>query len=110
MNRIRGRRQKRRQARIGAPDPALTPNAGMATVSELPKSARPWVSTLVRTIFEQPDAGSVRAQHAQVVAALEAKFPQAAAHLDEARDDILALIASPARSGGRSGPTIRRSG
>jgi putative transposase len=59
------------------------------------KSAQPWVATLVRTIFEQPDAGSVRAQHAQVVSALEAKFPAAAAHLDEAREDILAFAAFP---------------
>jgi putative transposase len=63
--------------------------------TKVPKSAQPWVSTLVRTIFEQPDAASVRAQHAQVVAALEAKFPAAAAHLDEARDDILAFTAFP---------------
>ena len=63
--------------------------------TKVPKSAQPWVSTLVRTIFEQPDATSVRAQHAQVVTALEAKFPQAAAHLDEARDDILAFTAFP---------------
>jgi putative transposase len=64
-------------------------------LTKVPKSAQPWVSTLVRTIFEQPDADSVRAQHAQVVAALEAKLPQAAAHLDEARDDILAFTAFP---------------
>ena len=64
-------------------------------LTRVPKSAQPWVSTLVRTIFEQPDAASVRAQHAQVVAALEAKFPQAAAHLDEARHDILAFTAFP---------------
>jgi putative transposase len=49
----------------------------------------------VRTIFEQPDEASVRAQHAQVVTALEAKFPAAAEHLDEARDDILAFTAFP---------------
>ena len=35
--------------------------------TKVPKSAQPWVATLVRTIFEQPDAASVRAQHAQVV-------------------------------------------
>jgi putative transposase len=64
-------------------------------LTRVPKSAQPWVSTLVRTIFEQPDAASVRAQHAQVVRALEAKLPQAAAHLDEARDDILAFAAFP---------------
>jgi putative transposase len=63
--------------------------------TRVPKSAQPWVSTLVRTIFEQPDAASVRAQHAQVVTALEAKFPAAAAHLDEAREDILAFAAFP---------------
>jgi putative transposase len=64
-------------------------------LTRVPKSAQPWVPALVRTIFEQPDAESVRAQHAQVVAALEAKLPQAAAHLDEARDDILAFTAFP---------------
>jgi putative transposase len=64
-------------------------------LTKVPKSAQPWVSTLVRTIFEQPDAASVRGQHAQVVAALEAKLPQAAEHLDAARDDILAFTAFP---------------
>ena len=39
-------------------------------LTRVPKTAQPWVSTLVRTIFEQPDPASVRAQHAQVVAAL----------------------------------------
>ena len=61
----------------------------------MPKTAQPWVSTLVRTIFEQPGAASVRAQHAQVTAALEAELPAAAAHLDAARDDILAFAAFP---------------
>jgi putative transposase len=63
--------------------------------TKVPKSAQPWVATLVRTVFEQPDAASVRAQHAQVVTALEAKFPAAAAHLDDAGDDILAFTAFP---------------
>src|SRR5689334_318505 len=64
-------------------------------LTRVPKTAQPWVSTLVRTIFEQPDAASVRAQHAQVVAALEAKLPAAAAHLDDACEDILAFTAFP---------------
>ena len=76
-------------------------------LTRVPKTAQPWVSTLVRTIFEQPNPVSVRAQHAQVVAALEAKLPAAAAHLDDAREDILAFTAFPARSGGRSGATTR---
>ena len=63
--------------------------------SRVPKSAQPWVSTLVRTIFEQPDRDAVLAQHRQVVTALEAKFPAAAEHLDDARDDILAFAAFP---------------
>lgn len=63
--------------------------------TKVPKSAQPWVATLVRTISGQPDAASVRAQHAQVVTALEAKFPAAAAHLDDAREDILAFAAFP---------------
>jgi transposase-like protein len=64
-------------------------------LTRVPKTAQPWVSTLVRTIFEQPGKDSVKAQHAHVVAALEAKLPQAAAHLDEARDEILAFTAFP---------------
>jgi transposase-like protein len=64
-------------------------------LTRVPKTAQPWVSTLVRTIFEQPDKESVRAQHAHVVDALQVKLPQAAAHLDEARDDILAFTAFP---------------
>ena len=35
MSRIRGGRRKRRQVRVGAPDAALTANAGLAAVTEL---------------------------------------------------------------------------
>src|SRR5689334_15288583 len=85
-------------------------------LTRVPKSAQPWVSTLVRTIFEQPGPASVRAQHAQhaqhaqVVAALEAKFPAAAAHLDDAREDILASTVFPREVWPRSGAATRRSG
>ena len=37
----------------------------------------------------------MRAQHAQVVQALEAELPAAAGHLDAAREDILAFTAFP---------------
>jgi hypothetical protein len=60
--------------------------------------------------FGQPDAASVRNHHPQVTVVLEAKFPQAAAHLDDARDDILAFAAFPGRSGARSGAVTPRSG
>lgn len=35
MKRIRGPKRKRQQVRVGAPDPALTANAGLAAVTEL---------------------------------------------------------------------------
>jgi transposase-like protein len=64
-------------------------------LSQVPKSAQPWVATLLRTVFEQPDAGSVRAQMAKVIAGLDEKFPKAAEHLEAAREDILAFTAFP---------------
>jgi transposase-like protein len=68
------------------------------------------VSTLVRTIFEQPDAESVRAQHAQVVQALEAKLLAAAENLDRPATTSWPSPRFPARSSGRSGRTTRRNG
>jgi putative transposase len=64
-------------------------------LAKVPKSAQPWVATMVRTIFDQPDAASVRAQFGRVVQAIEAKFPDAAMHLDDARDDLLAFAGFP---------------
>ncbi len=61
----------------------------------MPKSAQPWVATLIRTIFDQPDADAVRAQFDRVLATIEAKFPAAAEHLDDARDDLLAFAGFP---------------
>jgi transposase-like protein len=64
-------------------------------LTRVPKSAQPWVATLVRTIFDQPAAEEVHAQHARVVASLEAKHPDAAEHLDAAREDLLAFTGFP---------------
>ena len=61
-------------------------------LAKVPKSAQPWVATMVRTIFDQPDAASVREQFGRVV---EARFPDAATHLDDARDDLLAFAGFP---------------
>ncbi len=58
----------------------------------------------------KPDAVEVAAQFDRVVDALAAKFPAAAEHLADAREDLLAFAASRARSGGKSGATTRRSG
>ncbi|MEV6949301.1 IS256 family transposase [Streptomyces sp. NPDC051172] len=60
-------------------------------LSQVPKSAQPWVATLLRTVFEQPDTDAVKAQMRHVLDALEAKFPKAAAHLDTAQGDVLAF-------------------
>ncbi|MEU8804051.1 IS256 family transposase [Spirillospora sp. NPDC048819] len=64
-------------------------------LTKVPKSAQPWVATLVRTIFDQPAAEEVAAQHARVVDSLAAKHPDAAEHLDRARPDLLAFTAFP---------------
>jgi putative transposase len=64
-------------------------------LTRIPKAAQSAVATLVRSIFAQPDAESVHAQHAQVVEQLEARFPQAAAMLDEAGPELLAFTAFP---------------
>ncbi|MGI5129120.1 IS256 family transposase [Pseudonocardia sp. CA-107938] len=63
--------------------------------TKVPKSAQPWVLTLLRTIFDQPDADEVHAQFDRVVEGLEAKFPAAAEHLDSARADLLAFTPFP---------------
>ncbi len=64
-------------------------------LTKVSKSSQPWVATLVRTIYDQPDAAEVAAQFGRVVAALEAKLPAAAEHLAAARDDLLAFTAVP---------------
>ena len=63
--------------------------------TKVPKAAQPWVLTLLRTIFDQPDADQVAAQFARVVQALEAKFPTAGEHLAAAEGDLLAFTAFP---------------
>jgi len=68
-------------------------------LTKVPRSAQPWVSTLVRTIFEQPDAASVRAQHRQVVTALQAKFRRPPP-----------TSTTPARTSSRSPPSPGRYG
>jgi transposase-like protein len=64
-------------------------------LTKVPKSAQPWVATMVRTIFDQPDADSVREQFGRVVDTIAARFPDAATHLDDAREDLLAFAVFP---------------
>jgi transposase-like protein len=64
-------------------------------LTRVPKSAQSFVATMVRTIFAQPDAATVREQHGRIVAQLEQRFPEAAALLDDAGTDLLAFTAFP---------------
>lgn len=64
-------------------------------LTRAPKGAQDLVATLVRSIYAQPNAAEVWAQHGRVVEQLEKRFTQAAAMLAEAADDILAFTAFP---------------
>ena len=63
--------------------------------TRVPKSAQPMVGALIRSIFEQPDAEQVHAQHARVVEQLLERFGDAATMLVEAEADILAFASFP---------------
>ena len=63
--------------------------------TKVPKTAWPMISTLVRSIFEQPDAETTWAQHARVVEQLEPKFADAATMLIDAAPDVLAFTSFP---------------
>ncbi len=64
-------------------------------MSVTPKSSWPWVKTLLHSIYDQPDAESVVAQYDRVLDTLAGKLPKVAAHLDNARADLLAFTAFP---------------
>ncbi len=64
-------------------------------LTRVPRSAQPFVATLVRSIFAQPEAAQVREQHARCVTQLAERFPAAAELLEEAGADILAFTAVP---------------
>ena len=60
-----------------------------------PKSSWGWVKALLHSVYDQPDADAVHAQFDRIVDALADKLPRVAAHLEEARADILAFTAYP---------------
>ena len=64
-------------------------------LTRVPKSLQGLVATLVRSTFAQPDAKSVREQHARIIEQLEPKFPQAAQMLAECTDELLAFTNFP---------------
>ena len=63
-------------------------------LTRVPKAAQAFVATMVRTIFAQPDATTVREQYLRVLAQLEERFPEAAALLAEAEPELLAFTCS----------------
>ena len=68
---------------------------GRNLMTRVPKASQGMVSTLVRTIFEQPDHHSVWAQHERVVEQLGGRFDDAAAMLIDAGPDLLAFSTFP---------------
>jgi len=60
-------------------------------LSRVPKRAQQLVATMVRSIFAQPDAEAVWAQHGRVVEQLQERFSDAAALLADAGEEILAF-------------------
>jgi transposase-like protein len=64
-------------------------------LSRVPKGASEMVAATIRTIFAQPSGPMVRAQLEQVADRLEPGFPDVAAMLTEACEDLLAFTAFP---------------
>jgi putative transposase len=53
------------------------------------------VKALLHSVYDQPDADAVHAQFDRILDALVDKLSQVAAHLDDARADILAFTGFP---------------
>jgi transposase-like protein len=64
-------------------------------LAKVPKANAEMVAAAIRTIFAQPTAEAVYAQFDRIVDTLEPQFPQVAAMLVDARDDLLAFTAFP---------------
>jgi putative transposase len=64
-------------------------------LSRVPKASAEMVAAAVRTIFAQPDADHVRSQLGEVVRMLDDRFPDIAAMLADAAEDLLAFTSFP---------------
>jgi len=64
-------------------------------MSATPKTSWPWVKTLLHSVYDQPDAGSVHTQYDRLIDTIAEKLPTVADHLEAARADVLAFTAFP---------------
>jgi transposase-like protein len=64
-------------------------------LAHIPKGDKEVVAAAVRTIFAQPNRQAAEQQLAEVVKAMQPRWPDAANLLAEAQDDILAYMAFP---------------
>jgi putative transposase len=64
-------------------------------LAKVPKASAEMVAAAVRTIFAQPDADHVTAQMDEITHMLAGQFPDVAAMLADAREDLLAFAAFP---------------
>jgi putative transposase len=60
-----------------------------------PKSAWPAVKTMLHSVYDQPDPGSVHAQFDKLLDTTTRSLPAVADHLDTARADVLAFTGFP---------------
>ena len=65
-------------------------------LARVPKTAQALVAAAVRPIFQQEDRGAAQRQLREVCRTLEGKFPQAAALLEEAEEEIFTFYDFPA--------------
>ena len=64
-------------------------------LSRVPKGSAEMVAAAIRTVFAQPDTAHVRSQADEVTRMLAAQFPEVAALLADAAEDLLAFTAFP---------------
>ena len=64
-------------------------------LTRVPKSAQPWVATMVRTICQQPSAEEVHSRLNRVVDQLSDRFPEASSMLAEGGADALEFTSFP---------------
>jgi transposase-like protein len=64
-------------------------------LSTVPRGAQDAVAAIVRSVFSQPDHASAMTQLHDVARMLEGRFPQAAALLEDAAEDVLAHMHFP---------------